>query len=327
MTRAVAIFLLFLAACAPTTQRVVVSNAEVAAEAELQRRLFIVESVAEKARLDNVVFRVMQGTAGLCRGQTKPQFGFRTATRGSFGSDMRDAATEALGLDDRLHVLAVVPGSPADHAGLELGDVIVEANGIPVGTGARAVRKFTSIRDGTRDGVLSLTLRGETARKVTLAAVETCDYPVEVTPEDNVNAYANGRAISITRGMLWFANDKELAFVLSHELAHHIMNHVGSLLGATGQLAELEAEADYVGLYIMARTGYGIGDAPEFWRRMAVSFPNSIASATNHPTTPYRFVALKRTVEEINAKVAAGEPLVPNLRNQVATNNANNAAN
>lgn len=320
MIRVAAIFLLFLAACAPTTQRVVVSQAEVAAEAELQRRLFVVESVAEKARLDSVVFRVMQGTAGLCRGRTKPQFGLTVATRDSFGSGMRGAAEAALGLDDRLRVLSIVPGSPADRAGLELGDVISEVNRTAVGTGARSVRKFASIRDGVRDGVLSITLRGAPAETVALAAVEACAYPVEITPEDNVNAFANTRSITITRGMLWFVNDKELAFVVSHELAHHVMNHLGSLLGATGQLAELEAEADYVGLYIMARTGYAIGDAPDFWRRMAVTFPNSISRAANHPATPYRFVALKRTVEEINAKIAAGEPLVPNLRNQVAAN-------
>lgn len=321
MTRAAAIILLFLVACAPTTQRVAVSHAEVAAEAELQRRLFVVESVAERARLDNVVFRVMQGTAGLCRGRTKHQFGLTVATRDSFGSDLRGAAEAALGLDDRLRVLSVVPASPADRAGLLLGDVISEVNGTPVGTGARSLRKFASIRDSVRDGVLSITLRGAAATEtVSLAAVAACAYPVEITPEDSVNAFANDRSITITRGMLWYANDKELAFVVSHELAHHVMNHVGSLLGATGQRAELEAEADYVGLYIMARTGYAIDDAPDFWRRMAVTFPNSISRAANHPATPYRFVALKRTVEEINAKIAAGDPLVPNLRNQVAAN-------
>lgn len=322
MIRTVAILLLFLAACAPTTQRIAVAPSEVAAEAELQRRLFLVESVAERARLDAVVFRVMSGTSGLCRGRTKPHYGLKVATRYTFGKRMQRAAEAALGLDDRLRVLYVVPGSPAERAGIERGDVITEVNRSSVGRGAYSERKFAAMRDAVQNGVLSLSIEGETAETVTLVAVEACAYQVELSPEDSVNAFANGRSVIITRGMLWFANDKELAFVVSHELAHHVMNHVGSLLGATGVLAELEAEADYVGLYIMARAGHSIDDAPNFWRRMAVTFPNSIGSSANHPTTPYRFVALRRTVEEINAKIAAGEPLVPNLRNQVANNYA-----
>ena len=320
MLRTAAILLLFLAACSPTTRGVVVSQAEVEAEAELQRRLFLVESIAERARLDAVIFRIMNGTADLCRGRTKPSFGLKVATRQSFGSEMRDAAEAALGLDDRVRVLYVVPGSPADRAGLESGDVISQANYTSIGSGARGERAFASVLGSIRNGVLTLTLEGEAQGATTLIASLTCDFPVELSPKDNVNAFANGRSIIITRGMLWFANDQELAFVVSHELAHHVMNHIGSLLGATGELAELEAEADYVGLYIMARAGHSVDEAPSFWRRMAVTFPNSIANAANHPATPYRFVALRRTVEEINAKIATGEPLIPNLKNQLATN-------
>ena len=101
-------------------------------------------------------------------------------------------------------------------------------------------------------------------------------------------------------------NQEELALVIGHEMAHNTRNHMrskmanrmlGALIGAmagtaiygagpygtpsagtqhmtnpgaeTGTLAfsqEFEAEADYVGVYHAARTGFRIGEAATMWR-------------------------------------------------------------
>jgi predicted Zn-dependent protease len=76
---------------------------------------------------------------------------------------------------------------------------------------------------------------------------------------------------------------------------------------------EFEAEADYVGLYLMARAGFAIEDTPNFWRRMAIAHPGSVKRglAASHPPTPERFLALEKTVEEIDAKRARSEALLP----------------
>ena len=115
---------------------------------------------------------------------------------------------------------------------------------------------------------------------VTLALepVLACDYPVVLSTEQEVNAYADGDRIVVTRGMMAFARtDEELALVMSHEMAHNTMSHmtskrVNATLGTIGDTAltvltrgaynmnalsslasnthsqEFEAEADYVGL-------------------------------------------------------------------------------
>jgi predicted Zn-dependent protease len=79
---------------------------------------------------------------------------------------------------------------------------------------------------------------------------------------------------------------------------------------------EFETEADYVGLYMTARAGFDIRNAASFWRRMGVEHPSSIRAnhASSHPSAPYRFVSLDKTVEEIERKKAAGLPLRPELR-------------
>lgn len=70
-----------------------------------------------------------------------------------------------------------------------------------------------------------------------------------------------------------------------------------------------------MGLYLMARAGHDYRNAAAFWRRMATVDPKAIAQASTHPTTSERFVALQKTVVEIDEKIAAGQPLLPE-RNQ-----------
>jgi len=304
--------LLLTAACSATTQHAALTDSDVVAEMAVQKNLILEQSVEEQARLDSLGFSLMRGAAALCGDDTKPSYGLTLATEHSFGADKRAAARAALGLDEQLRVLHVAPGSPADLAGVQVGDPILALDGVAVAPGVAGAKAAAATLAAGRP--VTLALGGASPRAVGLAPVEICDYPIEVSSRPGVNAYATGNRIVVTREMMWFADDLELALVLSHELAHHVMNHVGSFIGAAAPRIELEAEADYVGLYIMARSGYAIDDAPQFWRRVAVSFPATTAKTSSHPETPRRFLALAKTVDEINAKIAAGRPLEPNTR-------------
>lgn len=178
-----------------------------------------------------------------------------------------------------------------------------------------------------------------------------CDMRVVVSAKDKgLNAHADGTQININPAMIDFAkNDSHLAFVLAHEYSHHIMGHVqatqqnvmgGALLGTLvdvlaasqgantqgqfGQLGaqaallsyspEFEHEADYIGLYILARAGYDYAHAPDFWREMSRNNHDGIYNRTTHPTTPERFVMMNKTIQEINTKKAAHQRLLPNFK-------------
>lgn len=189
----------------------------------------------------------------------------------------------------------------------------------------------------------------KTTQKMSLLITpdRACAFPVVLGQGDEVNAYADGRQVIVQRGMVRFANsDTELALVVAHEIAHNSMSHIrskmtnyalGSILdiavqvllkvptqglfgnaGARAYSQDFESEADYVGLYIMARAGGDIDSAPQFWRRMATLSPAAIQSShlSSHPATPQRFVALEETVKEIKAKQAAGQPLMPNIKGE-----------
>jgi predicted Zn-dependent protease len=177
-----------------------------------------------------------------------------------------------------------------------------------------------------------------------------CHYSLAIKGTRGVNAYATGQDVIISAPMMVFAaNDTHLAFVLAHELAHNIMDHinlqtsnvlVGAVLGSLADIAagaqgastggtfgemgaqmgletyspSFEAEADYIALYILARAGYRIEEAPNFWRAMAQYEPQGIYARSTHPTTAERFVGMGKTIAEIRAKQRAGQPLIPNIR-------------
>lgn len=179
---------------------------------------------------------------------------------------------------------------------------------------------------------------------------QNCRFDIGLDKEGGgLNAYADGQRVVVFPEMVAFTkNDEELALVLAHEMAHNIMNHpdgqkqnvgmagiagaladalaqtqgieTGGMLGKLGAQGALlryskgfEREADYVGMYIMARSGYAITDAPKFWRRMSKKNPDGMYTGTTHPTNPDRYVALSKAIQEIEAKRAAGVPLMPEI--------------
>jgi predicted Zn-dependent protease len=178
-----------------------------------------------------------------------------------------------------------------------------------------------------------------------------CGYGVVAKKDDQLNAFADGRNIYVTSSMMRFATEEsELETVVAHEIAHNAMRHIdaqrknatlGAIFGAmldiaaasygvntggeyTSQMAALaamtfsqdfEREADYVGLYILARAGRPIRNAPNLWRRMATESPGSIKFASTHPTTAERYVRLEQGIQEIEKKQAEGAPLLPEMKN------------
>ena len=315
--------LIILSGCvtaAPKLRTIAVSAGEAEVETHFQRRLVLEQSFLDNHRLETIRFNVGRSAVRFCPDRIQHEFGFAVANKHSFGMRERRIATRAYGFNDRLRVLHVIKDSPAYNAGLRSGDVILRVNGTPVPTGSSAEPAYRLAAE--RDGAARLTLVVEPAgstsadrasgpREINLVPVRTCRFDIELTEAQKVGAYAMGGGVTITKGMLWFARGDELAFVVAHELVHVIREH-RRMIGKFGvNQKDVEAEADYMGLYIMARAGYEIGTAPRFWRRIAAYFPRFGGSGRTHPSTSYRFVAMNKTVAEINAKIVAGVALVP----------------
>lgn len=338
--------LLATLACMPVLQVPTVSNAAVAEEARRQRELAIELYHARRVRLAGVAARLRIGGVDLCGEQVGPYYGLRLLSLSDIREDFREAIASVLGISDEPTVELIDPGSPADRAGLQQGWQVARVNDRPVSN-------FTEVELAIADaagGPLKLELSGSQAgATVVVEPVSACSFPVLMQTSDSVNAFADGRRVVISSGMMKFVeSEDELALVVGHEMAHNVLEHVqkqqgnyvlgrllgllvdagaaaagvntgrtgeamGAALGATLASKGFEAESDYMGAYLAARSGYPISGAPMLWRRMAVEHPSSIQGGfmASHPSTPERFIALEQTVAEIERRLAAGEELEP----------------
>ena len=73
-----------------------------------------------------------------------------------------------------------------------------------------------------------------------------------------------------------------------------------------------EREADYIGAYILARSGGNVDAAANMWRRWGEGAKGSFLGS--HPTEAERFVLLRTTASEISGKYEDGLEIVPNLK-------------
>ena len=339
---------LLLAACAPVTQRPAVDEKAVAAEARKQHELAWQDLQEDLARIYRVAYPILARAAPLCEDKQRPTLGMRFGNAHNQGKEYREAAARLAGMGNELQVVQLAPGAPAERAGIREKDILlaVENRAVPAGEGAREKLLATLEEAAKTRKQLEVKIRRAGAEQVLRVEHEqVCDYPVTLNPADAINAFADGKQVVVMRGMLRFVRDDlELAVVIAHELAHNVMGHVrkqtgnallGTILdvlaasrgvntqGAFGGMAtmvfskEFEAEADYVGVYFIARAGYDIDKAPNLWRRMAAANPGGIQQrgfGASHPSTPERFLALEKVVEEIKAKKAAGKDLTPQLQ-------------
>ena len=76
------------------------------------------------------------------------------------------AAQRTGGRERALLIMAITPSSPADAAGLMVGDLLLDFDGQPVSTPEQLLDLLTDRRVGQT--VIARTLRGGTARDVTI---------------------------------------------------------------------------------------------------------------------------------------------------------------
>ncbi len=341
--------MLGLAACAgPVTVGPSVSASALARETALQQQMIFERAMKDEARVYSLAFPLLGANAEYCDTYTRPVLGLSAWNIHSVSRTYQPAANSLYGLDERLIVKTIARKSPAQKAGLLSGDIIESINGQAV-SGKTAARTFDSVvQDSNGQPVKVGIKRDGVAQTLTVAPITACNFPLRVDHESKaINAYADGKQIVITRGMIRFAdNDEQLALVIAHELAHNALTHVsklqqnamaGSLGGllvdgifaaggvsTNGQFAQLganigagqnsvafEQEADYVGMYFMERAGYSAANVAQFWRSMAAENANDVTQRTSHPTSPERFLAIEATYAEIRKKKATGQPLAP----------------
>jgi hypothetical protein len=313
-------------------------NAQMAAAADTLTKMADLQN-----RLYKVAAPLLIQNAELCKGQARNLLGFTAKNRWSYPGDYNEAAHLAFGMDERLQVTSVLAGSGAAKAGLQTGDVLLAAAGKPLPTGQHALSQVSAVfgKIIASQATLPMTVeRHNSERQVAIPVTRACAFAIELGNADNVNAYADGSRVLVTRGMINFTrNDDELAFVLAKSMAHNMLGHaaaqrntstIGSiidnlksvtpdtsmLIGSGGIKAmppEMDAAADRLSLYLAARAGYEIDNADNFWKRLNETHPATVLNgySANHPAIAARLAAIEKAQAEIKAKKSGKKPLVP----------------
>jgi len=297
---------------------------------------------AQQDRLYRVAAPLLTSNAPLCKGNARNLLGFTAKNKYSYSMEFASAA-QAIGFDDRLQVTDVLPGSGADRAGVQRGDILLKVADKPLQEGTDAERQAANVLGPLVIGraPIKLTiLRRHTQQTLIVPLTLACAFSIELGNTDNVNTYGDGRRVLVTRGMLSFAqSDEELAYLIAKEMAHNSLGHairqrmvatsgsvIDNLMRAEPDLTvaagnggirpypqDLDAAADNLALYMLVRAGYNIDGFAAFWQRLAIQYPSTVPNAYTslHPAVAYRLSMIDKSSQVLKAKQAAGKPLTP----------------
>ena len=310
------IIAILLSGCASVSTRLPdITAPQLSDEQSRQEVMAFDEMDRLQQRLMQVARPILKANSELCP-KTRQDIGVMMHTAKTYPKALRPAAQREVGAQDKPSIRLVTKGSPAAAAGLKVGDQFLNEKSEIVSPFSKALQKQFKqggnirVRRDYRD--IAITVKSETL----------CAYTVRLAQTSTINAYADGKNITMTAGMMNFVrNDDELALIVGHELGHNTMGHIRKIVGniilsggATRYTRPFETEADYVGLYYMVRAGYSPEGVENFWRRLAVTNPKYVARDKTHPRYPNRYLSIAATRKEIKAKQAAGAALIPNFK-------------
>ncbi len=281
--------------------------------------------------------------AVLCRTQARPLLGFTAKNQYSYPPELAVAARQSLGLDERLQIMQILDGSGAMRAGLKRGDILQTIQDLNIPTGPQAEPETARMLSPILKNLSELTItviRQNQPITVNVPLTLACAFAIDVGNAQQVNAYADGRRILLTRGLLdSFTTDEDVAVVIAREIAHNVLQHAKQLqqmatlsmvidnllLFKPDQIAanssngikitpeKMDQEADRLALFMLTRAGYDPANFSRVLQKLAQN-PNSsqaLTYSTLHPWTDGRQSVIQATLKEIRQKQAAKKVLVP----------------
>ena len=249
-------------------------------------------------RLERVAAALRIANAELCPKVWRDP-GFTVHKLQDYPPSIRFMAEELLGLEDgKLYIRAVRRGSSAQAQFLEAGDEILSVNNQPLSSDLSMERYNRAVlKNGFAIVKPRIEVRTAKGREFT-ARIEpdtACDAPVKVVFSDAINGHTDGEAIFITSALMRHViDDTNLALIIAHEMSHIIAGHIEF---APSQ--DLELVADQMALVLMARAGFDVETAVEYWKDSNHPHEGGEKTKSSHPATSARYKNFKKELKRI----------------------------
>ncbi|QVM83717.1 M48 family metallopeptidase [Novosphingobium decolorationis] len=259
-------------------------------------------------------FRLREAATPLCR-RTNSATGLVIDYLEAYDPGARAEVAAATGMGDLPQIAGVVPGSPAEKAGVKAGDTLVRLNGTPLKQliAESADRRLFAeelldrIAQLPASEMITLDLRrGDSSITATLSPSQSCATRFVLSDSGGL-AHTDGTNVAIEADLLRHAaNDDELALVAAHELAHIVAGD-GKASGLNDR-RRMEDRADILGADLARCAGYDAVRALDFWKRYNDKDWLRWLRSPSHRNVPER---IRRMHDHLVATPSACPPAIP----------------
>jgi membrane-associated protease RseP (regulator of RpoE activity) len=211
-----------------------------------------------QARIVEVAYRLAKHGTSICGEKRSPLLGAALNRAQDFSRRRGDDVARAFGVGKDVTVTHVSDGSPAQRAGLRVGDRLHEVDGAGID---RTTDVYDALRASETETIELRVRRGGDELALSLPRELGCGFATFVTAQEGATtkSHRNHVDMDIPVGLARFAGDEdELAIAIAHQMGHQ-------LLGKVSAGAKYEPEADRLGLRIAAAAGYDVSGAARFW--------------------------------------------------------------
>lgn len=275
--------------------------------------------------------RLAIAAAPLCR-DAVPRLGIDLHSRSQYGSLTNEQARQTFPIVNGTAILLVVPGSPADAAGVRAGDAVVAIDGTPLPLQSPTTRSsyaptraaLDQLDAALADGTANLLLRRPDGAGIAISLRGTpgCRTRFQMKPTGGIAAEADGLYVQIGQRMVESADaDDVLSASLAHELAHNMLRHrerqnaagmrrgLSRMFGRSAALSRAsELEADRMVPWLLALAGH---DPTAGLRWLDLIERLAGPAAPTHPGWNRRRQLIAEQLPLIAAQQAIGQPLRP----------------
>ncbi|MEI9928780.1 MAG: M48 family metallopeptidase [Sphingomonas sp.] len=272
-------------------------------------------------RMATIGERLAVGNAALCD-RLGPGTGLQLHTLDQYDSGTRDAARAHFKFATAVAIEAIVPGTPADQAGLKPDDSLVRIGPVDIATGTgrpgttdRLVATELAIADLPPTAPIEVdVLRGGAPVHATIHPLAACRSRFELVLSNAYDASADGTMVQVSSRILDSYPDDQAAAAIAHEFAHNILRHrerlearhvsYGLLEGFGGNVKyfrQTELQADLLSVYLLENAGYPPEAAVAFWRRFGPSVAGGILLSRSHPAWRDRMATIEAEIARLKA--------------------------